>query len=263
MIETQIDTYEARVAIRTIYEATQMIRRGALTEQVIGAAYGVMDKDFNRFMAASAAGRGSHLTHMFDWGMIGSPSGRLWKTKMIGGGGTREVVFSYLPSKKKVPLDKEAGTKRRHVFTHKARVFENASIVRISRKQAKYLAFVNRSKGAGHMEGPGKVFQYRDRTGNAFGPTFSQKTSVIKAGNGQFEHKFTTAFVGFWNAPNSELQAIADKLSRSTAVQIARKTSAQGRMANYANKMKDAGPEARSRAAKAIKTIQTSMKGAR
>lgn len=263
MINVEIDTYEARVSIRTIYEATQMIRRGALTEQVINASFGVMDKDFNRYMAAAAANDSMHLSHMFDWGMIGSPSGRLWKTKMLGTQSNRQVAFSYLPSRKKVPLDPEAGTKRRHVFTHKAMVFENATVVRISPKQAKYLAFINRSKGAGSMEGPGRVFQNKDRSGNVYGPTFSQKTSVIKAGNGQFEHKFTTAFVAFWNAPNAQLEAIAEKLARSTAVQLARRASAQGRVANYTNKMKDAGPEAKSRAAKAIKTIEASMKGIR
>jgi hypothetical protein len=262
MINVEIDTYEARVSIRTIYEATQMIRRGALTEQVINASFGVMDKDFNRYVAALAATKSAHLSHMFDWGMIGSPSGRLWKTKMIGSQSNRVVVFSYLPSKKKVPLDPEAGTRRRHVFVHKAQAFENATVVRISPKQAKYLAFINRSKGAGRMEGQGKVFQRTDDSGRPFGPTFSQKTSVIKAGNGQFEHKFTTAFVSFWNAPNSQLQAIADKLARSTSVQLARRASAQNRVANYTNKMKDAGPEARARAQKAINTIKTSMKGA-
>lgn len=261
MINTEIDTYEARVVIRTIYEATQMIRRGALTEQVINASYTVMDKEFNRYIAAAASARGAHLSHMFDWGMIGSPSGRLWKTTMIGGGANRQVAFTYLPSRKKVPLDPDAGTKRRHVFTHKAKVFENADTVRISPKQAKYLAFINRSKGAGTMEGSGRVFQNRDSSGSPFGPTFSQMTSVIRAGNGKFEHKFTTAFLAFWNAPNSQLEAIADKLSRSTAVQLARKSSANARVANYTNKMKDAGPEAKARATKAIKTIKASMKG--
>lgn len=253
-LNVNIDTYQARVSIRTLYEATQQIRKGALTDSVINAAFEKYNKDFNSYMATQ--GSRDALKHMFDWGMIGAPSGRLWRTEMRGRGSNREVGYVFLPSHKKVPFDPENPyLKRRHVFKNKAMVFETGQEVRISPKYAKMLTYVNRHKGAGGTNDSGT----NDKTFKRDGVTFTTRESTIEAGGGQFAGQFTQEFYTFWSELGP-IEQIAAELARSTDVQLAAAASAKNRIANYKNKMRSATPEAKSRAKKAIQSIKRSMK---
>src|SRR5574338_408 len=144
-----VDSYEARVSVRTLYEVAQKIRRGALTDSIIHACFDRVDKKFNAHMAAAAGAR-ADLRHVYDWGLVGSPSGRLWKTSLIGNGSNRSVAFVFLPSHKRVPIDPELEGRanfRRHIFVDKASVFERGEEVHISRKYAKFLVYINRHAG--------------------------------------------------------------------------------------------------------------------
>lgn len=257
ILKGKVDSHEARVSIRTMYEATQMIRRGALTNDVITASYRVMDRKFNAYMSVQSSGR-SDLTHMFDWGMRGSNAGRLWQTKLAGQGSNKVVFFVFLPSKKKVPFDPEleGKLKRRHVFKRKAEVFENGESISISPRYAKFLVYINRNRGAGSTEPGGKGF----KQGNI---TFTTRTSVIdRAANGMYQGRFTAEFLNFWNNLGSPTE-VADELSKSTAVQMARAASARKRLGQYQSKLSDPSPEAKARAQKAIANIKKQMRGKR
>lgn len=253
-MEVKMDSYNARVSIRALYEATQMIRKGALTDSVIGAAYEAYEKDFNKYMATQ--GSRDNLKHMFDWGMIGSPTGRLWRVEMRGRGATREVGYVFLPSRKKVPFDPENPfLKRRHVFKNKAMVFETGAEVKISPKYAKMLTYINRHKGAGGVsdsDGKNKTFKRQ-------GVTFTTRTSTITAGSGENSGQFSQEFVTFWSELGP-IQEIANRLARESEVQLAAAASAKNRIANYQNKMRSAGPEGKSRAKRAIQTIKKNMR---
>jgi hypothetical protein len=252
-IKMEMDSYNARVSIRTLYEATQLIRKGALTDSVIGAAYDVYNRDFNAYMAA--AGNKPNLKHMFDWGMVGAPSGRLWKVEMRGRGASREVGYVFLPSRKKVPFDPENPyLKKRHVFKNKAMVFETGQTVKISPKYAKMLSYVNRHKGAGGTEGGGK-----DKSFTKNGVTFTTRTSTFEIASGNNAGQFSQEFVTFW-AELGPIEKIASRLANETDVQLAAAASAKNRISNFKQKMRSAAPEARARAKRAIKTIERNMK---
>lgn len=254
-LKTTVDAYDARVSIKSLYEATQMIRRGALTDDVIKASFRVMDKQFNLHVAAQAAARGD-LSHVFDWNMVGSQAGRLWQTKLVGRGSNRSVLYAFLPSKKKVPFDPELEglLRRRHVFKRKAEVFEHGEPVTISPKYAKFLVYINRHNGAGYVEGNGKVFKKN-------GITFTTRTSnVVNPGGDKFRGKFSAEFVRFWSNPKP-IDELAQELGRSTAVQYARAASSRKRMANYKAKLTDPTPEARRRAETAIANLKKQMRG--
>lgn len=255
MLRGKIDSHDARVSIRTLYEATQMIRRGALTNDVIMASYRVMDRKFNAYMSVQASGR-SDLTHMFDWGMQGSNVGRLWQTRIAGQGSSKVVYFVFLPSKKKVPFDPELEgvLKRRHVFKRKAEVFENGEAINISPRYAKFLVYINRHRGAGTTDPAGKGF----KRGNI---TFTTRTSVIeRAANGMYQGRFTAEFLNFWNNIGTPTE-VADELSKSTAVQMARAASSRKRLGQYQAKLSDPSPEAKAKAQRAITNIKKQMRG--
>lgn len=259
MFRTSVDSYDARVSIRSLYEATQLIRRGALTDDVIKAAYRVMDRKFNAHMAAQAAAR-DDLTHVFDWGLIGSPSGRLWKTNLEGRGSNRSVYFIFLPSRRKVPFDPQLDDvlRRRHVFKRKAEIFEHGEEVTISPRYAKFLVYINRHKGAGYTNSDSDDKTYRKGK-----ITFTTRTSVInQAGNGKFQGRFTAEFIRFWSSLDNTAQ-LADELGKSTSVQYARAAGAKKRMARYQSKLNDPSAEARSRANAAIQNIKKQMRGKR
>lgn len=254
-MQVAVDSYQARVSIRTLYEAAQLIRRGALTDSIIHACYEKMDRDFNVHMAAAATAR-DDLKHVYDWGLLGSPSGRLWQTSLIGNGSNRTVGFIFLPSRKRVPIDPELEGRasfRRHIFVDKASVFEQGQEVHISRKYAKFLVYINRHRGTGTTATGGKTFKSN-------GVTFTENASSIEsAGGGRYKHKFTAEFVAFWSNLGS-VEEIATRLASSSSVQMARAASATQRKEGLNRKMADATPEAKARAQDAVKRINRQMR---
>lgn len=257
-----VDDYDARVSISSLYHLVQKMRKGALSEELIGAAFRHADAGFDRHMQ-NVIGAREDLQHMYDWGLIGVGKGKLWKTIMEGRGKSREVMFVYLPSVRKVPHGELEGVLRtRHTFRDKAEVFEEARAVEISPKFAKFLVYINHHAGMGYTEGSGIHFTDSgsgDDGDEGSGITFSQRTSVIeRAGGGKYYRKFHAEFLMYWTNP--DLKALENELKESLEFQSAIAASAKNRIANYKTKMKDADPEGRRRAKKAIDTINAKMK---
>jgi len=259
-VRYEVDNYEARVSIGAIYQVVQSIRKGALTEELIGTAFRIIDKGFDQHMQ-SVIGARDDLRHMYDWGMVGSNQGKLWKTVMEGRGKSREVMFIYKPSVKKVPHGELEGTlRRRHVFRDKAEVFEEAQPVTISPRFARFLVYINHHAGEGTTTGSGTSFTSGDdEEGQKI--TFTERTSVIdRAGGGKYYRRFTAEFVAYWTNPGGSVEKLTQSLANDMEMQTAIAASAKNRIANYKNKMQSSDAEAKRRAKKAIQTINAKMK---
>lgn len=255
-MRVDINTSSAMVSVKALYEATRLIQNGALASQMINATFKSTDKRFNTAMAGMAAGgeiggESFNISHMYDWGMIGAPTGRLWETYKTGQGSKIQVSFFYLPSKRKVPLDEvlleaeeEGDFKfRRHVFKSKAMAFETGVRFQIKRKQSDWLVWAFR----GTDFDPKK----RDR-GNAGGTrfsvergiAFSQGVSDIRSGfgGGQFRGNFNQAFLLWWTTPAGigvSAKEISRRLESSSHVRMARTVAETRRLSAAKATMSD------------------------
>ena len=240
-IDSEIQDAAAQVAVRSLWQAAEMVRKGALTNQVMDAAFVTANAKFNAYMATEAEDN-SQVEHVFDWNQVGSASGRLWRTWMVGRDSNRFVTFSFQQSRKKVPLHPklEAHTRRRHIFREKAAVLEEAGPITISRKQSRYLVYVARNEA-------------QMRRANEDGIVFQKNPSSIeKAGGGYYENQFTMRFLSWWASDlggGGEVQRIAEYLGDSFAFQAARTASAQNRLAVYKRRMNDNELDAKARTA--------------
>ena len=252
-IDSEVQDTGAQVAIRTLWQAAEMVRKGALTNQVMDAAFVTADAKFNAYMATEAEDN-SQVEHVFDWNQVGSASGRLWRTWMTGRDSNRFVTFSFQQSRKKVPLHPklEMHTRRRHIFREKAAVLEEAGPITISRKQSRYLVYVARNEA-------------QMRRANEDGIVFQKNPSQIeKAGGGYYENQFTMRFLAWWASDlggGGEVKRIAEHLGDSFKFQAARTVSAQNRLATYTKRMNDTTLDAKARenAKKMVKAIERQM----
>lgn len=123
--------------------------------------------EFVVHMQREALAKPSKFGHMYEWGQVGDPNGRLWRHVLRGRGASRQLSFDFKASKKAVPVAPRLaaiGVRRNHIFTWKAPVMELGKPVSISPKLAKMLVFeakeVKRgasSSGTGY-QADGRVF---------------------------------------------------------------------------------------------------------
>lgn len=138
------------------------------------AIHRVGDRRFNKMITSA----GDEYKHMFEWGTKGgSPAARLWQT--VYDPNTKVMTYIFLPSKRMVPKADEF-TKFRHTFEAKAAVMEEAPVVEIAPKQAKFLRW--RQKGEDGEQGA---------------EVRSMGVTQQVAG-GVYEGKFDAAFLLFW-----------------------------------------------------------------
>lgn len=129
----------------------------------------VADRRFNAYMTANA----EEHKHMFEWGTKGTTqASRLWITQYAKG----LISYAYLPSRKLVPA-KLPHTKYRHVFENKAKVMEEAPVVIIEPKKAKYLRW------RGGVDGE----EVRSYNG-----------IIVEVAGAKFKNKFQNTFLIFW-----------------------------------------------------------------
>lgn len=117
--------------------------------ELIKSADSILQNEFVIHMASEALRQPKKFSHMYDWGQLGDPNGKLWKTKLKGRGAKRMSVFEFKASKKTVPVSqtlRNLGVKQNHVFYWKAPVLEYGLPVRIYPKLAQILVFEYRGK---------------------------------------------------------------------------------------------------------------------
>jgi len=254
-LESVVDTYDARVHLKTLWIATEMVRKGALTNSLMKTSFDVSDKAFNKFMAGKAATDANTssigVQHMFEWGSTHQGIGtRLWKTFMTGNNSSRYVGVTFIDSRRKVPLTPKTQKQvSRHVFIKKARMLENAEEVTIKPKKT-FLVY---------EETLGQSVSKKNPKGNLI---FTKKpTGPQPAGMGKFKNNFQNAFNLWWGSIGQEnMEDVAKFLGESFAVRSARVKAAKTRIQNYKSQInRDETPEATRRAKEMIAAIEKQM----
>jgi len=225
-IKAELDKFrEVGVAVSTI-EAT--LKSDRHVSSLIKAAHEVTAGEFVAHMSGEALRSPQTLSHMYEWGQVGDPNGKLWRHIMKGNGANRSAFFEFKASKKIVPVDprlQTVGVKKIHVFVWKAMVLENGLPVKISPKLAKYLVFISKDQTSrASSSGNGFV-----KNGIVY---FKGTISIARAGNQRINGSFTREWTEWWRSGQPEL-AIRKNLTKP-ALDAIKKTFAE-KVKSFAN----------------------------
>lgn len=100
-----------------------------------------IEKDFGAYIDSQARVKPKSLHHVYEWRLLGSPEGRLFKLKPLSSEGlSLKIDSEFLMSKTLVPYKKRKGSKR-YKFENKAEVMESGMPVVIRPKASKRLVF--------------------------------------------------------------------------------------------------------------------------
>lgn len=109
-------------------------------DQAIGQAVtAIAEKSLTSFIDTEARLNPKSLHHVYEWGQIGKPLGRLWKVSGQYKSGSIILSSEFKQSRTYVPI--KNGTVKRHKFIYKADVMEKGQTVRITAKNARALFF--------------------------------------------------------------------------------------------------------------------------
>ncbi|QLF83309.1 hypothetical protein SEA_NICEHOUSE_65 [Rhodococcus phage NiceHouse] len=265
-VDCSIDMYEAQVQIETLWQAAEMVRKGAVTNGVIKVAFDISNKNFTKYMTTLAIRQAANgepgIRHMFDYtGKYRGIGTRLWQTWLTGNGKNRVVGYTFLQSTKRVPQvpELEGKLRRKHVFRNKAEMLEKAEEVTIARQKAKVLVYIPSIDE--------KRDRRKDRKNQKGNIVFTKIPSgPMPAGEGKHENNFYTVFLTWWASLGQEnLDKAAELASvefeKSFAFRSARVKSANNRLNTQRAhlKNKDATPEAKRRAKEMIAAIERQM----
>lgn len=225
-IKSELDKFrEVGVAVATIESTLKSDRH---VSSLIKAAHEVAAGEFVMHMSDVAMRDSGKYDHMYEWGQVADPNGKLWRHVLRGNGANRSAFFEFKASKKTVPVDPKlqtVGVKRIHVFVWKAMVLENGLPVKISPKLAKYLVFVAKNRTASAVS-----------TGNGFSRNgiiyFRGTISIARAGNTRINGAFTSEWTQWWRSGSPEL-AIRNTLTKP-AIDAMKKTVAE-KISSFAN----------------------------
>jgi hypothetical protein len=171
------------------------LRTNAHINDLITATHKILADRFIMHMSNVAFNSPEEFKHMYEWGRVGDPNGRLWKHLLRGAGAARVATFDFKASKKTVPLTPEkqaVGVKNNHIFVWKAPILELGLPVRISPKIATTL-----------------VMDYPKRTGQL---VYTKRTIYIpRQGSEQAWGAFTNEFMR-WFAGGTPIQIIKSEI---------------------------------------------------
>lgn len=178
----------------TIDAVAVTVRTDAHINELIKSANTIVTAEFVSHMTREAISSPLKFGHMYEWGMVGDPSQRLWRHILRGRGASRQLTFDFKASKKAVPVDPylaAVGVKKNHIFTWKAPVIELGKPVSISPKLARALVFVAKDIKRG-ASSSGHGYQMNGRV------YFEGTINISKAGPqeawGSFTNEFNTWF---------------------------------------------------------------------
>lgn len=131
-------------AANVIDAVSVVVKSNVHVNELIKASNTLITGEFVLHMSRETLGKPLKFGHMYEWGMLGDPNGRLWKHELRGRGAMRQLTFTFKASQKAVPVApalSAIGVKKNHIFHMKASVMELGLPVRISEKLAKALVF--------------------------------------------------------------------------------------------------------------------------
>lgn len=191
-------------------------------------ANAVVTGEFVLHMSREATSHPKKFQHMYEWGMVGDPHGRLWKHILRGRGGMRQLTWDFKASQKIVPVSdnlRSVGVKQVHIFHWKAPVLELGLPVRISPKLARFLVF-EAKQNARRSASSGVGFEVG-------GIVFHRGTiSIDRQGSNQSWNAFTNEFTRWFTSGEPE---IALRASISLISQKTIKTSILQKVASIAS----------------------------
>ena len=225
-IKAELDKFrEVGVAVSTI-EATLKSDRHVST--LIKAAHEVTAGEFVAHMSSEALSEPGRYDHMYEWGQVGDPNGKLWRHILKGNGANRSAFFEFKASKKIVPVDPKlqaVGVKKVHMFVWKAMVLENGLPVKISPKLAKYLVFIAKNRTSiATKSGRGFV-----KNGIVY---YKGTISIARAGNERINGAFTGEWTQWWRSGQPEM-TINQTLTKP-AIEAIKRTFAE-KVKSFAN----------------------------
>lgn len=164
----------------------------------IKTAHSVLATGFIFHMSKLAVARPEAYKHVYEWNRNGDHLSRLWRHKLAGRGKNRLATFTFLPSRKTVPVEEELkalGVEQRHVFTWKAPIIEYGLPVNIRPQNSPVL-----------------VFFWKNRPGS---PLIITKRTIRIPQQGTVESRgaFTQAFNSWWTSDEAE-RMLSRKMSR-------------------------------------------------
>jgi hypothetical protein len=138
------DTGEAHALIGFLQTLSTEIRTNRHLGPVLKYTHSIMSDEFTDHMSTIAPAQQARFHHVYEWGMIGNPLGKLWSDRLVGHGNNRVATFQWRASKKTVPVREdfaEVGVKQIHVFVWKAPVMESGTPVTVTPKRGQFLVY--------------------------------------------------------------------------------------------------------------------------
>lgn len=148
-VKLEIDTKELIQSLDNIEVGMKQLVKPVVLDQISSAIFEITGKRFMIDVDNYARLNPKKMHHVYEWGKIGSPAGRLFvleRSTILNGSLIIETKF--LPSKLPVPINPEmlrAGktgksVSRRSIFANKAKIMENGTPVSFEAKRV--LAFM-------------------------------------------------------------------------------------------------------------------------
>lgn len=136
MINIEFDTKEIKKTLDNIVSYSHGFTKGIKVAQPnFNKELGIfIEEALKKYIDAKARGNPQSLHHVYEWGMVGNPSGRLFEFTMTYG--QKNIFFSasFIPSSS----ISEGSTEP---FVNKAEMMENAITIVVEPESAKVLAF--------------------------------------------------------------------------------------------------------------------------
>ncbi|QIN94023.1 hypothetical protein PP459_gp211 [Streptomyces phage Wakanda] len=139
-----VDTTEASALVGFLQTLSTEVKTTRHIGPVLKYTHAIMSEEFTDHMSVIAPSQSSRFHHVYEWGMVGNPLGKLWTDRLVGGGNNRIATFQWRASKKVVPVREDfqaVGVKQIHVFVWKAPVMESGVSLEIAPKRGKVLAY--------------------------------------------------------------------------------------------------------------------------
>lgn len=191
------DTTEASALVGFLTALSLEIKTTRHLGPVLKYTHAVLSDEFTEYMSTVAPTQAARFHHVYEWGMVGIPSAKLWSDKLVGGGNNRIATWQWRASKKVVPVRQDfqdVGVKQIHVFTWKAPVMEYGDSVTITPKRGKFLAyFTGPTTPEGKYPGPG---------GDE--PTITTNPIQVQNPGGVTRGSFTREYVEWWGGAAGE-----------------------------------------------------------
>lgn len=136
MIKTSFDSKQLSKTLNNVVSYSEGFTRGVHTEQPnFNRDFGLfLQEALSKFIDAKARANPQSLHHVYEWGMVGSPAGRLFDFSMTYTKSFISFTGRFLPSVKPSETSTEP-------FTEKAKIMENKITITINPESTDFLVF--------------------------------------------------------------------------------------------------------------------------